>query len=84
MAPLGTTLAAEDKWPSVNAARPIPARPSLWTGELTWLEARTVYNCLKQSSRTTAPRVSSGRDRGQNAAKNEPEIKLPFFVLNLL
>ena len=34
-----STMAAQN-WPSVDAPRPIPARQSLWTEELTWMEVR--------------------------------------------
>jgi creatinine amidohydrolase len=33
-------LSAQNNWPAVDAPRPIPARPSLWTEELTWMEVR--------------------------------------------
>ena len=34
-----STLAAQN-WPPVDAPRPIPARQTLWTEELTWMEVR--------------------------------------------
>jgi creatinine amidohydrolase len=36
---IGSTMAAQN-WPPVDAPRPIAARPSLWTEELTWMEVR--------------------------------------------
>ncbi len=33
-------MAQGQNWPSLNAPRPIPARQSLWTEELTWMEVR--------------------------------------------
>jgi hypothetical protein len=40
ISPLMAPYAGAQNWPSVDAPRPIPARQSLWTEELTWIEIR--------------------------------------------